>query len=165
MIYKIVDPGNKFKAPSRQEIETGLEHLWTLEKGEWSEKNGGVELVWFNMPLPKVVSGEEAATYVFTLDSVWESEEVGGSDRDRGKAADGGWRDGSGGADGGTATGVSRSGRGLPSLEAGDQVSGDCGSGGEEDEGKGVMVFNFLVLHRSLMYRQSVYESDRNVLD
>jgi hypothetical protein len=76
MVYNIVDPGNEFKAPSRQEIETGLKLLWTLEKGEWSEKNGGVELVWFNMPLPKVVSGEEAATYVFTLDPVWESEEV-----------------------------------------------------------------------------------------
>jgi hypothetical protein len=71
-----VDPGTEFKAPSREEIETGLENLWTLEKGEWSEKNGGVELVWFNMPLPKVVSGEEAAAYEFTSDPVWESEEV-----------------------------------------------------------------------------------------
>jgi hypothetical protein len=35
-----------------------------------------VELVWFNMPLPKVVSEEEAATYEFMGDPVWESEEV-----------------------------------------------------------------------------------------
>jgi hypothetical protein len=70
MVYNIVDPGNEFKAPNSQEVETGLEHLWTLEKGEWSEKNGGVELVWFKMPLPKVVSAEEAATYVFTSDPV-----------------------------------------------------------------------------------------------
>jgi hypothetical protein len=76
MVFNIVDPGNEFKAPSRQEIETGLENLWTLEKGEWSEKNGGVELVWFIMSLPKVVSKEEAASYVFTSDPVWESEEV-----------------------------------------------------------------------------------------
>jgi hypothetical protein len=76
MVYNIVDPGNEFKAPSRKEIETGLENLWTLEKGEWIEKNGGVEFVWFNMPLPKVVSGEEAAAYVFTSDPVWQSNEV-----------------------------------------------------------------------------------------
>jgi hypothetical protein len=77
MVYNIVDPENEFKAPSREEIaETGLKNLWTLEKGGWSEKNGGVELVWFNMPLPEVVSGEEAAAYEFTRDPVRESEEV-----------------------------------------------------------------------------------------
>jgi hypothetical protein len=32
--------------------------------------------VWFNMPLPKVVTGEEAAAYEFLEDPVWESEEV-----------------------------------------------------------------------------------------
>jgi hypothetical protein len=76
MVYNIVDPGTEFKAPSNEEIEKGLENLWTMEKGEWSEKNGGVELVWFNMPLPKVVSGEEAADYEFMGDPVWESVEV-----------------------------------------------------------------------------------------
>jgi hypothetical protein len=76
MVYNIVNPGNEFKTPRRQEIGTGFEHLWTLEKREFSEKNGGVEFVWLNMPLPKVVTGEEAATYVFTSDPVWESEEV-----------------------------------------------------------------------------------------
>jgi hypothetical protein len=50
MVYNIVDPGTEFKAPSKEEIEKGLENLWTMEKGEWSEKNGGVELAWFNMP-------------------------------------------------------------------------------------------------------------------
>jgi hypothetical protein len=140
MVYNIVDPGTEFKAPSREEIETGLENLWTLDKGEWSEKNGGVELVCFNMPLPKVVSGEEAAAYEFTSDPVWESEEVQTA----------------------IETGVkllTRAGvmvvvgpMGVPplelvaagevfSLEAGDQVSGDYGSGGKEDEGKGVLVF------------------------
>jgi primosomal replication protein N len=137
-----VGPGNEFKATSRQEIKTGLEHLWTLEKGECSKKNGAVELVWFNMPLPKVVSGEQAATYNVHVGSCLGVGGGGGSNRDRGKAADGGWRDGGGGADGGTATGVSRSGRGLPSLEAGDQVSGDCGSGGKKTK---VRVLWFLI--------------------
>jgi hypothetical protein len=76
MVYNIVDPGTEFKAPSKEEIEKGLENLWTMEKGEWSEKNGGVELVWFNMPLPKVVTGEAAAAYEFLEDPVWESEKV-----------------------------------------------------------------------------------------
>jgi hypothetical protein len=70
----------------------------------------------------------------------------GGADgnRDRGQSADGGWGDGGGGADGGTATGLSRGGRGFSSVEAGEQVDCDSGSGGEEDEGKGVLVFVLL---------------------
>jgi hypothetical protein len=165
MVYNIVDSGNEFKAPCRQEIETGLEQLWTLEKGEWSEKNGGVELVWLNMPLPKVVSEEEATTYVFSSDPVRESEEVEAAIETEVKLL--------------TGAGVMvvvgpmvvpplelvAAGEVFPSLEAGVQVSGDCGSEGEEDKGKRVMVFSFLVLHRSLMYRQLVYEDDRNVLD
>jgi hypothetical protein len=138
-----VDPGTEFKAPSKEEIEKGLENLWTMEKGEWSEKNGGVELVWFNMPLPKVVTGEEAAAYEFLEDPVWESEEV--------QTAIETWVKLLMGAGVMVVVGP----MGVPpldlvaagevfSVEAGEQVDCDSGGGGKEDEGKGVLVFVLL---------------------
>jgi hypothetical protein len=76
LVYNIVASENTFGTPSVEAIEAGLEYLWVMEEGEWSDFGAGVELVWLTLPLPKRVTGEEMATYEFLDEELWETEEV-----------------------------------------------------------------------------------------
>ena len=77
-VYNIVSEGDSFDCPRIEEVRKGLGDLWLLTDGQWVEKNKGVDLVWVNLPLPRVLTDEtEIAQYDLKTDMFWEKNKIG----------------------------------------------------------------------------------------
>jgi hypothetical protein len=76
-VYNIVSNGDAFDCPTNEQVERGLGDLWMMMEGEWTARNKGADVVWLNLPLPRVVvTEEELADFDIKKQRYWEENRI-----------------------------------------------------------------------------------------